>query len=74
MRYCTWGLPSLPPCRRLMHNGLINAFSSSLHSVFLWAVPFGLVAFGVSLLLREVPLREQSARGVCGCTVDGAGP
>jgi EmrB/QacA subfamily drug resistance transporter len=39
-------------------NGLINAFSDSLHTVFLWAVPFGIAAFVVSLLLREVPLRQ----------------
>jgi EmrB/QacA subfamily drug resistance transporter len=41
-------------------NGLINAFSDSLHTVFLWAVPFGIAAFVVSLLLREVPLRQAN--------------
>jgi EmrB/QacA subfamily drug resistance transporter len=44
-----------------VHSGLIDAFASSLHTVFLWAVPFGIAAFLVSLLLREVPLREQGA-------------
>ncbi len=43
-----------------MHKGLIEAFANSLHAVFLWAVPFGVVAFVVSLFLREVPLRERS--------------
>ena len=44
-----------------IHEGLLQAFSNSLHTVFLWAVPFGIAAFLVSLLLREVPLREQGA-------------
>lgn len=43
-----------------VHQGLIEAFANSLHAVFLWAVPFGIVAFVVSLFLREVPLRERS--------------
>jgi EmrB/QacA subfamily drug resistance transporter len=51
-------LEQLPPA---IHTGLINAFSSSLHTVFLWAVPFGVAAFVVSLFVREVPLREQGA-------------
>ncbi len=50
-------LKRLPPA---IHTGLIDAFASSLHTVFLWAVPFGVAAFLVSLLLREVPLREHS--------------
>jgi EmrB/QacA subfamily drug resistance transporter len=41
-----------------IHAGLITAFSNSLHTVFLVAVPFGVAAFVVSLLLREVPLRQ----------------
>jgi MFS family permease len=41
-----------------IHTGLITAFSNSLHTVFLVAVPFGVAAFVVSLLLREVPLRQ----------------
>jgi EmrB/QacA subfamily drug resistance transporter len=50
-------LRSLPPA---VHAGLISAFAHSLHAVFLWAVPFGVLAFLVSLALREVPLRERS--------------
>jgi EmrB/QacA subfamily drug resistance transporter len=49
---------SLPPA---VHTGLIDAFSHSLHAVFLWAVPLSVLAFGVSLLLREVPLRDRGA-------------
>ena len=51
-------LKKLPPA---VHTGLIDAFSSSLHTVFLSAVPFGIAGFLVSLLLREVPLRETGA-------------
>ncbi|HKI92291.1 MAG TPA: hypothetical protein VJ986_08310, partial [Gaiellaceae bacterium] len=42
-----------------VHTGLIDAFSNSLHAVFLWAVPFGVVAFVGALFLRDVPLRER---------------
>jgi EmrB/QacA subfamily drug resistance transporter len=49
---------ALPPA---VHTGLIDAFAQSLHSVFLWAVPLSIVAFLVSLTLREVPLRERGA-------------
>ncbi|HET7571168.1 MAG TPA: MDR family MFS transporter [Gaiellaceae bacterium] len=42
-----------------LHHGLIVAFEHALHTVFLWAAPFGALAFLVSLLLREVPLRAR---------------
>ncbi|HVS84514.1 MAG TPA: MDR family MFS transporter [Gaiellaceae bacterium] len=51
-------LRHLPP---RVHDGLIQAFANSLHSVFLWAIPFGVAAFVVALLLREVPLRDKHA-------------
>ncbi len=51
-------LAKLPPA---IHSGLIEAFSNSLNPVFTWAIPFGVAAFGVSLLLREVPLRDRGA-------------
>jgi EmrB/QacA subfamily drug resistance transporter len=44
-----------------VHTGLIDAFAHSLHTVFLFAIPFGVAAFLVALLLREVPLRERHA-------------
>ncbi len=49
-----------------VHQGLIQAFAHSLHAVFLWAVPFGILAFLVSLTLREVPLQERTPRGAGG--------
>jgi EmrB/QacA subfamily drug resistance transporter len=45
-------------------DGVIDAFSRSLNTVFLWAVPVVLVSFLASWLLREIPLREQAHVGV----------
>ncbi len=39
--------------------GLLRAFSASLQSVFLAAVPIAVVAFLVALFLREIPLRAS---------------
>jgi hypothetical protein len=41
-------------------NALHLAFSDSLHVVFLAAVPFAILGFLLSLLLREVPLRTAT--------------
>ncbi|MBV8561843.1 MAG: MFS transporter [Actinobacteria bacterium] len=63
-------LRALPPA---VHTGLVQAFGNSLHTVFLWAVPFGALAFLASLTLREVPLRERDTlpREVPGAAADG---
>ncbi len=53
-------LAHLPPA---IHAGLVNSVSESLHVVFLAAVPILVIAFLITLLLREVPLRTH-ARGV----------
>jgi EmrB/QacA subfamily drug resistance transporter len=50
-------LRALPPD---IHQGVIHAFSLSLDSVFLWAIPIIVVAFAVSWLLRDIPLREYA--------------
>ena len=42
-----------------VHQGLTEAFSNSIHSVFVWSIPFGVAGFLVVLLLREIPLRER---------------
>jgi EmrB/QacA subfamily drug resistance transporter len=42
-----------------VRDGLRIAFSDSLHVVYLAAVPFAVLAFLLSLLLREVPLRTS---------------
>jgi EmrB/QacA subfamily drug resistance transporter len=49
-------LHRLPPS---VHQGLIEAFSRSIHPVFVWAIPFAVVGFLITLLLREIPLRER---------------
>jgi EmrB/QacA subfamily drug resistance transporter len=63
-------IAQLPPA---VHKGLIDAFSSSLHTVFLWAVPIGVVAFLVSLCLREVPLRDSGGESLAAAVVEGGG-
>ena len=63
-------LKKLPPS---IHHGLIDAFASSLHTVFLFAVPFGIAAFAVSLALREVPLREGGGPSVAAAAADASG-
>ncbi|WP_091287803.1 MDR family MFS transporter [Amycolatopsis xylanica] len=41
----------------------IQAYSDSLHAVFLYAAPVGLVALGLAFFLKEVPLRDTSRAG-----------
>jgi hypothetical protein len=53
-------LRALPPD---IHAGVVHAFSLSLDSVFLWAVPLIMVAFVVSWFLQEMPLREYAHVG-----------
>ena len=48
-------LAKLPPA---VHSGYIQAVNASLHPVFLWAVPFAILAFAITWLLKEVPLRK----------------
>lgn len=43
-----------------IRDGFTQAFSHSLHTVFLVAVPIALIAFGLSLLVKEVPLRKAA--------------
>ena len=50
-------LAQLPPA---VHEGFIQAYAASLHTVFLAAVPITGVAFLLAWLLKEVPLRETA--------------
>ncbi|HEX3724531.1 MAG TPA: hypothetical protein VHV31_17205, partial [Nitrolancea sp.] len=50
-------LAQLPPA---VHDGFVHAFSDSLHTVFLFAVPIAAVAFALTWLLQEVPLRQTT--------------
>jgi EmrB/QacA subfamily drug resistance transporter len=47
-----------------VQHAVILALSRSIHVVFLLAVPLALAAFGVTLLLRENPLRETAHIGI----------
>jgi EmrB/QacA subfamily drug resistance transporter len=44
----------LPP---EVHADFLNAFAHSLHGVFLWGTAIAVIPFGLSWLLREIPLR-----------------
>lgn len=50
-------LRSLPPSVRA---GVVESFVRSLHAVFLWAIPVGLLGFLLALALKEIPLRERA--------------
>ena len=50
-------LDALPPA---VHHGYVLAFSDSLHVVFLIGAPVALLAFALTWLLKEVPLRDQA--------------
>jgi EmrB/QacA subfamily drug resistance transporter len=50
-------LAKLPPA---VHLGYQEAFAASLHTVFLVAVPISAIAFALTWLLQEVPLRQTS--------------
>jgi MFS family permease len=63
-------LRKLPPA---VHTGLVDAFANSLHTVFLFAVPFGIAGFVVALLLKEVPLRGRGAEPVVAAIADPSG-
>jgi EmrB/QacA subfamily drug resistance transporter len=51
-------LAKLPPA---VHAGYVHAFAASLHTVFLIAVPIAAVAFALTWLLKEVPLRKVAS-------------
>jgi len=46
--------PNEPPT---VHADFLNAFAHSLHGVFLWGMAIAIIPFGLSWLLKEVPLR-----------------
>lgn len=51
-------LERLPPA---VHSGFVHAYAASLHTVFLAAIPISAVAFLLTWLLQEVPLRQAVA-------------
>jgi len=54
-------LRTLPP---VIHDAVVHSFSLSLQTVFLSAVPLMVVAFLISWLLREIPLRDYAHVGL----------
>jgi MFS family permease len=50
-------LEHLPPA---VHAGYISGYAASLHTVFLWAVPVGAVAFLLSWTVKDIPLRATA--------------
>jgi MFS family permease len=46
-------LQQLPPSE--VHQ-VLSAFATAFHDVFLYALPFAIVAFGIALFLKEMPL------------------
>lgn len=44
-----------------IHEGFVQSFSHALDTVFFIAAPFALVAFIVSLFLKELPLRDSTS-------------
>ena len=52
---------NLPP---RVHEFFLQAFSDSLHGVFLWGMAIAVIPFGLSWLLKEVPLRTTVGRPV----------
>ncbi len=57
LQQSTSGLAKLPSAIR---TDILTAFARSFHDVFLAAIPLAVLAFVVSLFLRESPLREST--------------
>jgi hypothetical protein len=53
------GLAAVRHLPRLIHEAYVAAYSAALHPVFLVAAAVMLCAFGLSWLLRDVPLRDD---------------
>jgi len=60
----------LPPA---VHAPYIQAFTASLRPVFVFAAAVAVLAFVLSWLLREIPLRKTSASDVAGAAAPTAG-
>jgi EmrB/QacA subfamily drug resistance transporter len=58
----------LPPD---VHVDFLNAFAHSLHGVFLWGMAIAVVPFGLSWLLREIPLRTTTHASDAPASQDG---
>ena len=50
-------ISQLPPAA---HATVVDAFSRALHTLFMVAIPFAIVAFALSWLMKEIPLRTRA--------------
>jgi EmrB/QacA subfamily drug resistance transporter len=64
----TLGIHKLPPA--IAHDILL-AFAHSFHDLFLWSVPFAILTFGISFLMRETPLRTSTKEVAKGEAFEG---
>ena len=62
-------LAELPPEIR---DGIVTAYADSLAPVFWYLIPFMLVAFVLTLFLKEIPLSHESGMVARGEAIDGA--
>jgi len=46
-----------------IRDGVVQAFAESIHAVFLWTIPLIVIAFLLTLLMRELPLKESAHVG-----------
>jgi hypothetical protein len=46
-----------------IRDGVIEAFARSIHVVFLWTLPLIAIGFLITLLLKEIPLRDSAHVG-----------
>lgn len=44
-------------------NPIVDAYATSIDTVFLWCVPVALIGFVVAVLLKQVPLRDSARAG-----------
>ncbi len=64
-------LDALPPA---IHDGYVLAFSDSLHAVFLIGAPVALLAFALTWLLKDLPLRGHAYLATDDPTPSGNAP
>ena len=60
----------LPPAQRAV---FVEAFSHALQEVFLVAVPFTVLAFVLSMVMKEIPLRTTSQMSSADVATSDAG-
>jgi EmrB/QacA subfamily drug resistance transporter len=60
-------IQALPP---EAYGHAIAAFTRSINAVFWWAIPFGVLAFILTLALKEIPLRDSAHVGWEGAEVE----